>query len=453
MVAIMDEDKQTNQPTPKLKDIPEDLTYVRSKVLGLFSFLNINNMDAATILGAFECIDTKYHQRVDVAMFGRTYVGEYDDVMIMLWETFYDIMDLKKLKLPPVLVVEKPSLSEEPDGLINEHHHHHHHHDYKHKPQYIHFLSFLIFIMYVNDRDLPYIIYWMYIHRNKKEKVNSETLNNLVRKMWGTKKNANRQKESTKYFKRVALTLRLVTDYEDFNPNKFRLYDISSRSAFTIPFYRIRSEISISIAGGAFWKRVRLNLTEILCNDDIDAAMDKMADANTKKNLYQDTGMRKEIRKDIRTFLRALRDYSDMPTCEDAKEAKPSLISMVITKMKGHAVFDALKTKKIMPYLRGNSDSTDNNINETKQLSLEKKYRKSLKLPAEQLHDKAVKAKERAENLILSCYDISAAEVLQRTKDTIENFEGDDENTKHESESEIADGEENDNGAEDFNKT
>ena len=465
----MEGEKECTETKTKARDKPEDLTYVRSNVLGLFSFLNINNMDAATILGAFECIDTKYHQRVDVAMFSRTYVGEFDDVMILLWETFYEIMDLKNLKTPPVLATERP-FSQRKDGIVEEdhkqeneyshnhddadHHHHHHHHlDYKHKPQYIHFLSFLTFIMYVDDRDLPYIIYWMHIHRNKKEKVNGETLNNLVRKMWGTKKSPHRQKESTKNFKRVALTLRLVTDYEDFSPNKFRLYDISSRNAFTIPFYRIRSAISINIAGGVFWKRIRLQLTEILSNNDIDAAMDKIADTNNKKKLYQEAGMRKEIRKEIRRFLRALRDYSDMPTGEDVKEIKPSIISIVINKIKEHSLFDTLRKKKILPYSRGKCDSVAViNVNENNLVSLEKKYRKSLIVPAEQLHDKAVKAKERAENLLRSCNKISSVDILGRRskQESDNNGNGNDDNQIESEEEQEA--EDNDNGAGDFNK-
>ena len=69
----------------------DDLGYVRSYNLSIFSLFSINRKDTASILGCFELIDTTFSQRIPLDEFTKKFCPNSVDAFLSIWDKYMAI--------------------------------------------------------------------------------------------------------------------------------------------------------------------------------------------------------------------------------------------------------------------------------------------------------------------------------------------------------------------------
>ena len=67
----------------------DNMGYVRSEVLGVFSLFSFSHQDAKVFLLALEKVDTRYTQTINVHSFAEYYCPQYIETLIFLWRSFH----------------------------------------------------------------------------------------------------------------------------------------------------------------------------------------------------------------------------------------------------------------------------------------------------------------------------------------------------------------------------
>ena len=67
----------------------DNMGYVRSDVLGVFSLFSFSHQDAKLFLLALEKVDTRFTQTINVHSFAECYCPQFVETLIFLWRSFH----------------------------------------------------------------------------------------------------------------------------------------------------------------------------------------------------------------------------------------------------------------------------------------------------------------------------------------------------------------------------
>ena len=311
----------------------ESCGYARSKLLGLFSFLDISKSDAAILHGAVSYVDHHGNEHVHVDDFGRQFCPASIDVLRVLWRQ-YTWKKSKRAYKAGVVHIDEDELDADAaagleaekvlQGKAKERHdreigeRNQKQQQERNSPSYMQFLCFLLFFMTTTDKTLPRWLYWLWFHIPSK-KPSKEGLLKMTSDIW-----PKNHKYREKYSLAVLLGVKVVD--AGFDAATFAIYNSKCGGAFARPALELKNEIFKLLAGEGLWRRVGEAMSKSL--SDVSASMFRLEDRKLKglPALYASKGDRKQTRREIRRFLGMHFHFTTMKTNEETLETKPGFL-------------------------------------------------------------------------------------------------------------------------------
>lgn len=312
----------------------QDCGYARSRILGAFSFFELNKADSAVLWSALAFVDSAGTNRVNVADFAKVFCPNSIEVLLILWDKYTWEKPKKAFKVGVVHVdeddpdaIDDLKNEEELQGKEKERHMKEME-EYKKKlserntPTYVQFICFLLFFMTTTDATLPRWLYWLWFHIPKR-KPSVDLLLKMATEIWPKTHNS-----KEKYSFAVRKGVKVVD--EGFDAATFGIYNSKTGGAFSRPAMMVKDEIYTTLIGASFWNRVAVCVGAALA--DIGQSMEKLEDRKLKgtPTLYASKGERKVARREMRKFLSKYVSYSTMPTNQEVMDQGKGVILPMI---------------------------------------------------------------------------------------------------------------------------
>lgn len=313
---------------------PEKYGYTRSKILGLFSFLDVSKADAAILHAAMSYVDHHAAERIHIGEFGNAFCPQSSEMLHMLWNQYTWEKPKHTYKVAVVHIdendadalegLEEGELQEgkQKERHLKEMEEHEKRQQERHYPTYVQFLCFLLFFMTTTDKTLPRWLYWLwfYIHNKRPSKVG---LLKMASEIWP---------KQHKYREKYNLAVRVGVKVVDagFDAATFAIYNSKCAGAFTRPVLEMKNEIYKLLSGEGFWRRIGDSMSKAL--SDVGASMLRLEDRKLKgtPELHASKGDRKQTRKEIRRFLNRYFHFTTMKVNEEVLDAKPGFFLPLI---------------------------------------------------------------------------------------------------------------------------
>jgi hypothetical protein len=327
------------------KPIQDDsnIHYARSRLLGLFSFLELSKKDAAILWAGLNYIDKYKNESIQVKEFANVFCPKYVALFIKMYDKYtyapksanfkakLDTPDdddatlgmdadalmahMAKGEAEQAAAKEafEKAAKEKKEKEMKE----------RHRPDYVKFLCFFMFFMSINEQDMPLWIYWLWWGLPK-IKPSKENIHSFVSKIWDPENfNLSWYEGEVKYIVKVV--------DPSFNARTFQLTDQRVGGAWSIPFHEMRQEIYSNFDQRIFFDRVTKGFTHALHNPEM--AMLKMKDTRLKGAPEDHTtkGDRSIIRHDIRSFIHHYRAYINQPMDESETFSEGNCLASIAT--------------------------------------------------------------------------------------------------------------------------
>jgi hypothetical protein len=310
-----------------------NISYARSRLMGLYSFFGISTKDAALLWSALDLIDKQKQECVHIKDFAATFCPNSRDLFEKMFDKYCFAPKVRAFKTSVSVSGPSPaddsSLGMDADEMMaylakseteqkaakakfdeelrvrreKEKHE-------RHRPDYVRFLCFFLFFMSRPDDEIPLWVYWLW-YALPKVKPDKENIHDLVNQLWSA---ANFNKSW--YDGEVRYIVKVIDP--SFNARTFQLTDQRCGGAWSIPFHEMRSEIYLNFERKGYFDRVASGFEYSMQN--LDLCMRRMKDLRLKgaPTDHTHSGDRGDARHDIRTFVNHFKTFKNMPM--DAEE-------------------------------------------------------------------------------------------------------------------------------------
>jgi hypothetical protein len=248
----------------------DSLQYFRCKNLAIFSLFHLSKIDIACFLACIEHIDKDYSQRINIATFSEIFCPTWKHTFQILFKRFIILFSESRSKNTTLL----PSLplsstqqhqqqqSQQTHGIKKKETQDLDSKDFDFTATYTELLSFLFFIISIDDLSSPFWLYWLWFTLPPKIKITKPLLIDLIDLLWGPL--------HTKQSKEHRILLKPIIKYlepDDFDSKKFQLVDWRCHCGYSTPINSMRRELMTMIGGtNEFWKRVKCQIHEVIEN-------------------------------------------------------------------------------------------------------------------------------------------------------------------------------------------
>ena len=132
----------------------ESIGFVRNNILALFAYFGMSKNDAASVLLAFEKVDTKFTQTIDVSAFAAFYCGKHADCFVAMWNYYKPTLSTLRDELisrSQINTTTTTTTSTTIDAAVS----------------YFNFITFLLFVFPTDYKELTKVVFWLVLYRPK----------------------------------------------------------------------------------------------------------------------------------------------------------------------------------------------------------------------------------------------------------------------------------------------